>query len=541
MTHASGGARPAHLQSEGARTRRIAFLVHSVLGLNLSLLLLFVSATGTVAVVADEVEWLFWDMARASTSNRSVSWGQQLASVRAAYPDHDVTYAVAGEEPYLTNRFELITPSGELRFAYVDPANGRVKGDAGFVTFQSVLRGLHYYLLLPGNWGFYLVTSLGFVLLISLVTGLMTFPRFWRRSLRRPRADRGSRVFWGELHRVLGVWLGVFVLIIGVTSIWYMGERFVEERGAVLEVDRVPLSAERLDALGPHVPRRLPLDTLLVRAREALPELVVSHIWFPENAEMPLFVRGQATAALVRERGNGVQLDPYSGEVLTVHRAEALRPLHRWVQTADPLHFGDFGGLWSKLVWFILGALLCLLMAAGAVVYIRRTSAAMIPLRTPPSARDLATALPFKHMHRWRWPTVALVVVGPVASYFAWSAPQFDAFSPARVQLAKASIGSWQASVSTDAPIPLEPNSAPKLMVRLCSGCYEQIREAHLAYGDANGPTGEREPLLGSANELEAYPRVPSQVQRDSPLHLWLLLRGWDGRVYRHAWAVGAW
>lgn len=55
-------------------------------------------------------------------------------------------------------------------------------------------------------------------------------------------------------------------------------------------------------------------------------------------------------------------------------RAEELGPLSRWFDTADELHFGTFGGLTTKLVWFAFGLALSSLIPTGAYLWVRRRS-----------------------------------------------------------------------------------------------------------------------------------------------------------------------
>lgn len=372
--------------------RPLAFLIHSVCGLKLSVFVCFVCATGTIAVVSHELEWVFSPKMRTSRPGMQVSWGTQYAAAKAAYPTYAIRGIRAGEESYLVTKVDATSLAGEMRVIYVDPATGRVTGESSWVTFSAFMRGLHYYLFTPGDWGFYVVTALGFVLLGSVVTGLMIYKRFWRGFFTLPRTDRSARVWWGGLHKLIGLWSVWFVFIIASTSIWYFVERILYHAGVDFETRRTVIKSDSLAALGPEIPHPLPLDELVARALREIPDLKVKQIWFPDRLEEPIFIRGQASAWLVRDRTNSVELDPYTGEVLSVWRAEAMPLMKRWAHTADPLHFGDFGGMWSKLIWVGFGVLMCLSAASGAVVYAKRTAQATAlcrqPSRTPASTAE---------------------------------------------------------------------------------------------------------------------------------------------------------
>lgn len=68
-------------------------------------------------------------------------------------------------------------------------------------------------------------------------------------------------------------------------------------------------------------------------------------------------------------------LDPYSGEAVSSRAAAEMGPFQRWIHTADPLHFGDFAGLWLKVVYFAFGLLISLSIIAGATLWVLRLSA----------------------------------------------------------------------------------------------------------------------------------------------------------------------
>jgi uncharacterized iron-regulated membrane protein len=57
--------------------------------------------------------------------------------------------------------------------------------------------------------------------------------------------------------------------------------------------------------------------------------------------------------------------------------AGEMSAAERWVHTADPLHFGNFGGLATKLVWVVFGLLLTGLCVTGVVIFTKRSASAV--------------------------------------------------------------------------------------------------------------------------------------------------------------------
>jgi uncharacterized iron-regulated membrane protein len=59
--------------------------------------------------------------------------------------------------------------------------------------------------------------------------------------------------------------------------------------------------------------------------------------------------------------------------VLAVQRPADLDTLEYLADLVDPVHFGSFGGLTTKILWFICGLLLTGLSASGVWLTWRRT------------------------------------------------------------------------------------------------------------------------------------------------------------------------
>jgi uncharacterized iron-regulated membrane protein len=106
----------------------------------------------------------------------------------------------------------------------------------------------------------------------------------------------------------------------------------------------------------------------------------------------------------VRERANSVATDPATADVLQVLRGEELTVHQRISEMADPLHFGYFGGYWTKVPWFVFGLLMTALSVSGIAIYGLRVG------RTLPSSS--ATLIAWRGMGWWRWLSLALVATG---------------------------------------------------------------------------------------------------------------------------------
>ena len=94
---------------------------------------------------------------------------------------------------------------------------------------------------------------------------------------------------------------------------------------------------------------------------------MVTTIIPPRRPGHPLVLAGSGDGVLLRDGTEGVALDPTTGAVLQIRDAAGLTPLQRWVNTADPLHFGTFGGVVTRILWLVAGLLTSAGILAGLI------------------------------------------------------------------------------------------------------------------------------------------------------------------------------
>jgi len=371
-------------------SQKTLFFIHGVLGIKLAILMAVICLSGAIATVSHEIDWLLNPAIRIEPrADKPAGWGALHEAVRRAHPDWHVWWLKAPLYPSFAAEVVATPPSGQMRRLYVDPYTAVVQGETTFFNVQRFFRSFHMGLFLP-RVGIYVVSFFGFVLLGSLVTGLLVYKKFWRGFFRW-RMGKGARIFWGDAHKLMGVWSIPFTAIIALTGIWYFVEMAMYDADRSLEGPDPKIAQEVLAAYGPIPPERQPLDALVRRARAAFPELDIRSIYMPADPRDAIRFDGQTGAILVRDRANRVYLNPYSGAVMQVQRAEELGLARRWVDTADELHFGTFGnlgGLATKLLWLVFGLLLTGMVLSGSWLWLRR--AVRVPARRRPRPVGMA-------------------------------------------------------------------------------------------------------------------------------------------------------
>ena len=365
---------------------KLWFLVHSWLALPIWFFVLIVCVTGTLAVVSQEIVWLANPDIRASKPSdeaQPLSFDQVIAAIKRDEPKAIVQSIIRPDESHFALSVGLSYPDGRSVEVYANPYTGAIQGISPSFNFQQFTRALHGWWLVPFtngySWGWYLVSALGLPLLASLVTGLVVYKRFWKGFLRPTlRIRHGARIFWGDFHRLSGIWSIWFIAVISITGTWFLIEAVLGDNQIsissepivpVIARDKVPLSA-------PGVPApMIPIDKAIDIAAERIPGLDASFVFMPSNAYSHLQIGGRGWYPLMFQTA---QLNPYDGEIAVSHQLSDRSALEFVTESMRPLHTGDFGGLWIKLIWAFFGLLLSMMVLSGLLIWSKRTALATL-------------------------------------------------------------------------------------------------------------------------------------------------------------------
>ncbi|MDO8902782.1 MAG: PepSY-associated TM helix domain-containing protein [Phenylobacterium sp.] len=384
------------------KASRIWWEVHQWAGLKFSILLSFILLTGTLATLSHEIDWLLRPAMRVSPASvaSEVNWAAVAKTAAAQAGEGRVISLEAPTDPWFAATAVMENAEGGLYFVYAHPVTGALKGHGHWVSAQRILRNMHRHLMMPIAIGVPIVSSLSLLLAISLVTSFVVYKKWWRGFL-RPIRLTDLRTAMGDFHRLAGLWSLWFILLMILTGLWYLAEETAFAAPRLPSVKAEP-AAEGMVALASRLP------VTLEAARTANPDLRIERILFPTETSGAFVLHGQDAAILVRPRANAIFTDAGTGKVLLVNDGRDLSFHQRLSEAADPLHFGVWGGLTTKIIWFAFGLALTSLSVSGVAIYALR----LIRAERRPPRWGQALVLSWRGMGVWRWPALVLVIIG---------------------------------------------------------------------------------------------------------------------------------
>ena len=317
------------------------------------------------------MDWLFVPEMRAVPGSSRTPMNEMVQNISEAYPNGKLEFFAAPDAAYLCN-VAYVMNEGKRWYVFVNPYTGEVQG-ANTLTFQRFFRDLHYFLFIPLQIGHFTVLVFGFLLFVSLITALMFYKK-WYKKLFELKRGKGRVVFYRSLHRLIGVWSVPFMILFSVTGIWYFLERTNTADISKISNTRSPkLEKPIKDSLYfDRLSYSIDYDKAIEMAQLVIPGLMVKDVVPPATMNGVIYMNGKSSVPLVRNRANRVYIHPQTYKVLKVQKAEDIGATMWLNDIADPLHFGYWGGLATKIVWFFGGLGISTLILTGLWIGFKR-------------------------------------------------------------------------------------------------------------------------------------------------------------------------
>jgi uncharacterized iron-regulated membrane protein len=351
---------------------------HSALGLAFAALIYIVCLTGTVAVFVQELHR--WEQPNASSVQASLRPEAINEAVWAGYGQALIDKAADDLILIAPNRLSprfLITyhsnATGE-EGEWIADADGHLRTRVR-APWADFIGTLHMTLHLPRTWGLFLVGLTGVALLASLISGLLSHPRIfkdafalrWGGSKRLQEADLHNRLsVWGlPFHFIVsltGALLGLSTLIVGVLALAAYDGDSEKAFAAILGPRATPGTVA-----GPVPDVAAMIATVQRQRPEAeFVSAVMQHIG----------TAGQIVHLGMKSPGHLALANTYyfdgSGKLIGDGGFEEGGVGQQILGVLQPLHFGWFGGIGTKIVYGIIGLALTVIAQSGVAIWLAR-------------------------------------------------------------------------------------------------------------------------------------------------------------------------
>jgi len=358
------------------------------MGLIAGLLLLVIGLSGSALVFRDELQLAATPQSlRVEPTGSRRSLDSLLAAVNQSLPDHDITGWLMRREPHIADlMYARKHGARDVSVLTVNPFNGQILGgpqDPGG-TLTGWLLELHY-TLFAGHFGVFVAGLMALLLCLLGLTGLWLYRDFWGRFFTL-RWRSSARIFFSDIHKMVGISSVAFNLVLGFTGAWW---NLSHALGHLVEGDHEDEPPPGRYRFSVH----LSLDTLAARSGEILPGFRPGYVSLPDGPEPGIVFYGRVASRnpLRSDYGSSVTFDAQSGKAQS---SNDIRTAGIWAQLSDmfyPLHFGNFAGLPVKILWCMGGMAPGVLAISGFVIWWKRGSRRRQDRTTPQRDRISST------------------------------------------------------------------------------------------------------------------------------------------------------
>ncbi|HVU56915.1 MAG TPA: PepSY-associated TM helix domain-containing protein [Puia sp.] len=362
--------------------------LHLWLGLASGIVVLIVSITGCLFVFQKEISETVWKKKYFVTPPAG---GQVLpltmlqstaqAVLGADKPINDITIYRQPDRSWEFMAYNLndtavtyFASVGYYVSVFIDPYTGEVLGTRDYkYDFFSIVKYMHWSLLLGTRYGQPIVGWSTLVFVIGLITGLVLWwPKKWTRTLR----DRSFKIKWKasfkrvnyDLHNVPGFYTLIPALIIGLTGMvfafsWFETAVYVAASGTTTPPSQVNVrSVDTVSAV------RQPMDIAFQESLRQFPDAKRLLVIPAAGKDGILMVLGYKSGETYYG-SDALQFDQYSGKLLHRRNNSEKNRGERLIEMNYDIHVGAIGGLTGKIIAFIVSLICASLPVTGFIIW----------------------------------------------------------------------------------------------------------------------------------------------------------------------------
>lgn len=348
--------------------RKKLYKWHS-LGALISLLPIFiVSITGSILVFKVEIDtWLMPNKMSVQVDNteQRLSLDVLINKVKQSNPRYELgTWEIFDNKSRTDTAYLIERGTNVWSKVYLNQYTGDILskpvGTSDDIT--DWLLDLHYKFLLETK-GMFIGAIISLILLFLGVSGIILYRNFWRHFFTL-RFKAASRVFFSDLHKMVGVSSSPVLLILAFTGAYWNILLVVHEVSEHVIETPYKISA-------PLHNTELSIQALYEQSKTEIETFTPRYLVLPFEPELDITFYGEVDTPnpLNSEYATLVTFDKNSGETTFKQDVRTSNLLMVIDDSFRKLHFGYFLGLPSKILWCILGLSPVILTCSGLYLY----------------------------------------------------------------------------------------------------------------------------------------------------------------------------
>jgi uncharacterized iron-regulated membrane protein len=232
----------------------------------------------------------------------------------------------------------------------------------------NILLRLHSELFV-GMPGKLFLGFIGLMFILAAVSGVVLYaPSMRKLDFGTVRRGRTKRIYWLDLHNLLGIVTLLWALVVGATGVVNTLADIVQ---ASWQRDQLA-AIHALDKVSASVTKAVPVQVAVETAERAFPDMKPLLVAYPGTAftsktDYAVLLKGDSV--LTSRLTQAALVDAATGQLAGVSASP-------WYVSAlllsQPLHFGDYGGLPLKVIWAVLDLFVVFILATGLWLWLQK-------------------------------------------------------------------------------------------------------------------------------------------------------------------------
>lgn len=346
---------------------------HLYLGLIAGLIVSIVGFTGSILVFQDEIDQqLNPELFFVEEKGTYKDYGEIMSLVNELHPELS-PQSIMINKGGLNPTYRILTDNFQTE-VFINPITGEIIDTRPrFGRFIGSVMELHRTLMIPVA-GRFIVGAASLILLILSITGIRLWLPKKIHQVKSSLTVKFSSSFKQQnrsWHNILGVFTFPIVSMLSVSGCAFVINLLILPLMLMLSGYSPKLLMNIFASKSNYSVeyKTLPVSDILNSFHKAEPEAKVTAIIFPGDSTGAYLINAQNPGKIEDGRRVLSSIDQYSGNILFNTETDLPNVAHAYLSWIQPIHYGSFGGIITRLLAFIGGLTPLILTITGFLIW----------------------------------------------------------------------------------------------------------------------------------------------------------------------------